>query len=172
MSIVTGEKLMQLIAKGMVTGIDVGGVSSWHTLDLSIQGEYQVEDCYPKEPLDVLSPENHMSTTGSSVCNLDIRLDPQEFILALTEQKFDLPDNITGLISLRSKVARKGLNQLTSIKIKSGFKGNMVLELVNSNRSRPLIIKPGSYIAQVMFFEHDPVKPYQGKYQDQEFISS
>lgn len=162
MGLITGNQLSNLIQLGLISG---AVVKDLHSIDLHLSDDFQVEEPTNKV-LHIDSARTHMMPVQSN----SIRVRPQEFILAKTVEIFDLPSDVTGYISLRSRAARKGLNQLTSFTIKPGFKGQVVLELVNSNRGTDLVLNAGDSIAQVSFHKHDKVVPYGGRYQGQQTI--
>lgn len=85
-------------------------------------------------------------------------LAPGEFILAHTVNKFFMPDNLSAEYSLKSSLARNGLEHMLAGWIDPGFNNSVLtLELKNISRFHTLRIKPGMPIGQVKFFQHDTV---------------
>jgi dCTP deaminase len=76
-----------------------------------------------------------------------------QFVLAETVEYFDMPPHIQGLMTLRSWAAKSGLEQSSSLTLKPGWSGKLILELSNSLRNHELFLKPGQDIAQVQFFD-------------------
>lgn len=101
-------------------------------------------------------------------------LAPRQFVLAHTQEYFQIPANITGFFCLRSTLARAGLQHSVSIGIKPGWRGNLTLELFNASGYHTLILEAGIVIGDVYFFAHDPVdekKLYRGRYQGAEGVA-
>lgn len=88
------------------------------------------------------------------------------FTLASASEKFDMPDNLVGVVHDKSTWARKGLSVFNTV-IEPGWRGFLTLELVYHGKGE-LWIKPDSGIAQVLFSEIQlPVSYGDGKYQNQ-----
>lgn len=75
---------------------------------------------------------------------------PGSFMLARLKEHMHMPDHLVGVFSLRSQYARLGLNQATSIFIRPGWQGYLVLELYN-HLHRPIVLREGEVIGQVSF---------------------
>lgn len=125
----------------------------------------------PVEPFIEPTRINGM-TAGVSHAGYDIRvsqavmLAPGAFALASTVERFDMPNDVLGIVHDKSTWARKGLSVFNTV-IEPGWRGFLTLELVlHSNKG--MLIEEGSPIAQVVFHRLDqPVDGYAGKYQDQ-----
>jgi dCTP deaminase len=117
---------------------------------------------------------------GESIAGYDVRiefdsrgklercaLDTGEFMLASTLEHFSMPRDVLGVVHDKSSWARKGL-ALQNTVIEPGWRGYLTLELTNHGNSR-IVLERGMPIAQVVFYTVEGiVKPYDGKYQDQE----
>ena len=123
----------------------------------------------------------HGVSYGLSAASYDLRLDKvewvssenviniDEFLLGCTLETVKLPHNVVGLIKDKSTWARRGLSVFNTL-IDPGFEGQITLELKNQGAD-PIRLPIGVGIAQIMFFECDPVDvPYSGKYQGQEGV--
>jgi len=123
----------------------------------------------------------HGVSYGLSAASYDLRLDKldciwlegainiDEFLLGCTLETVRMPSNVVGLIKDKSTWARKGLSVFNTL-IDPGFEGQITLELKNQGAD-VIRLPQGVGIAQIMFFECDPVdNPYSGKYQGQEGI--
>lgn len=96
------------------------------------------------------------------------QLDPGEFLLAAAEERFNMPNDILGIVHDKSSFARRGMSVFNTV-IEPGWRGFLTLELVNLGRE-PIELFAGQGIAQVIFHQLDnPTVPYEGKYQDQEW---
>lgn len=89
-----------------------------------------------------------------------------KFVLASTVEKFNLPDNISGIVHDKSTWARRGLSVFNTV-IENGWRGYLTLELVYHGKGY-LVIPKGSGIAQVIFHQTSNNTHYNSKYQDQE----
>ena len=59
-------------------------------------------------------------------------LEPRKFVLAQTQERVKLPNNLSGLIEGRSSFARLGISvHITAPKIDPGFNGTITLEMYN-----------------------------------------
>lgn len=97
----------------------------------------------------------------------DITLHPfKRFALASTVERFNMPQSLVAIVHDKSSLIRQGLMVGNSV-IEPGWKGWLTLELFYHGW-KPLRIKAGTGIAQVLFHEiHEPAS-YKGKYQNQD----
>lgn len=110
---------------------------------------------------------------GLSCAGYDVRvregclLAPQGFRLLSTRERFEMPDDVVGMVCDKSTLARQGLTVQNTI-IEPGWCGYLTLEITNHSWWFRRIVA-GQPIAQILFFRTDyPVcRPYAGKYQDQ-----
>lgn len=86
---------------------------------------------------------------------------PQAFGLASTQETITLPHTIVAQVMGKSSLARDGLEiHATSGWLDAGFSGQITLELYNKSR-RPIQLREGMAIGQVVFFETAPCeRPY------------
>lgn len=98
----------------------------------------------------------------------EITIPPKSFLLATTQEYFEMPDNLTAFVEGRSSIGRIGLFIQNAGWIDPGFKGRITLELYNAS-SLPIKLKSGKRICQMVFCKMDsPAEnPYSGKYQGQ-----
>lgn len=99
---------------------------------------------------------------------LEWRIQPGEFLLASTMERFDMPADIAGVVFDKSSLVRRGLTVHNTF-IDPGWNGYLTLELTN-NGKEPIILRRGQGIAQIVFqaLLRPTEKPYSGKYQNQE----
>lgn len=99
------------------------------------------------------------------------RFKPGSFILAATMEYLKLPNNITAEFSLKSSIARMGIEHSKSGWIKPGFRGTITLELKMVAQYHRVTLYPGMPIGQLLFFRHSPVQVPQagGRYAKQRF---
>jgi len=89
------------------------------------------------------------------------------FMLASTVERFQMPDNIRGVVHDKSTWVRRGLTVQNTV-IEPGWSGYLTLELIYHGTDR-LVVMTGDPIAQIAFEYLDlPTdQPYTGKYQHQ-----
>lgn len=111
---------------------------------------------------------------GVSSAGYDVRiaeslvLQSGEFSLASTIERFDMPNDLLGIVHDKSTWARQGL-ALQNTVIEPNWNGYLTLELTNHGKEI-LVIESGDAIAQiVLHLLSEPTEaPYSGKYQGQE----
>lgn len=80
----------------------------------------------------------------------EIRLRPNEFMLATTKESISLPSNIVGRVEGKSTFGRCGLTvHVTAGFIDPGFEGAITLELKNLSNNE-IILHPGELICQLV----------------------
>lgn len=96
-----------------------------------------------------------------------IMLEPGKFMLAVTMEYIDIPNDLIVFVHDKSTWARKGLAVQNTV-LEPGWRGFTTLELTNHGNDS-LAIFHGQPIAQFVFHKlSSPTnKPYTGKYQDQ-----
>ena len=103
-------------------------------------------------------------------------LQPREFVLAETLERFCLPEFVAGQLALKSSRAREGIEHLMAGYIDPGYAGRLTLELVNARVLHPVPIWPGMKIAQIVFHKMAllPNKDYSvtGRYQGDQTVQA
>ena len=80
-------------------------------------------------------------------------LHPGEFILAMTKEYIEMPDDLMGRLEGRSSIGRLGVVvHSTAATVDPGFRGNITLELANMGRI-PVLLYPGMRICSLSFEE-------------------
>lgn len=78
-------------------------------------------------------------------------LHPGEFVLGMTIEKIELPDDIAGRLEGRSSLGRLGIViHSTAGHFDAGFKGTIVLEITNIGVV-PVLLYPGMRFCQMVF---------------------
>lgn len=112
----------------------------------------------------------------------DVVIPPGGFALASCLEKFQMPDNLLGVVHDKSTWARLGL-ALQNTVIEPGWNGYLTIELTNHNnltlfekisqffgrKPKTITITKGTPICQIVFhiLDKDTTQPYSGKYQNQ-----
>ncbi len=86
-------------------------------------------------------------------------LRPGQFILAETEEKFHMPQNVSAEYKLKSSMARIGLEHLNAGWIDAGFNNSVLtLEFRNLNTFHEIELVKGDRVGQIIFYQHEPLK--------------
>lgn len=166
-SLLSYKELVKLVSDGVITncGTDlVNGASIDVTLgDLILTENRCIEamgdsawnwskDFRAREPLNM--EQVNISDRG-------YELAPGEFILAHSQQTFNLPADIACEYKLKSSMARIGLNHLNAGWCDPTWHGSaLTMELVNTTRYHRLVLRPGDRIGQIVFFRCAPVPDF------------
>lgn len=110
---------------------------------------------------------------GLSEAGYDIRIKQsmtlhpfRRFALASSIERFEMPDNLVGIVHDKSTWARRKVSVFNTV-IEPDWRGFLTLEIVYHGW-KPLRIPAGAGIAQVIFHELSDTASYgDGKYQDQ-----
>ncbi len=91
-------------------------------------------------------------------------LSPNGFVLAVLEEKVNLPDNISAKLFGRSSWARGGLDNSSAASwVDGGFSGSLVLEIKNLTEYKQ-VLRSGTRCGQLVFYPHEmPETPYGAK---------
>jgi len=85
-------------------------------------------------------------------------MQPGQFILASTQETFNLPNDIAAEFKLKSSAARVALNNMLATWCDPGWHGSkLTLELHNCLQYSSLLLKPGMKIGQMIFYRTTPV---------------
>ena len=126
----------------------------------------------PLNPMFDSKMRAHGVSHGMSEAGYDIRIKQsvtlhplRRFALASAIERFDMPDDLIGIVHDKSTWARCGLSVFNTV-IEPGFFGGLTLELAYHGW-RPLHIPAGAGIAQVIFHQTACTARYDGKYANQ-----
>ncbi len=146
------------------------------SLDLRLSNEFSLFE-YNKYPfIDIRDPDQSQHTTRTIHVENDeaFVLHPGSFVLAVTIERLELPDDIVGRLEGRSSLGRLGIIvHATASIIDPGWRGRVVLELANHGLM-PVALYPGICVCSITFEQvSTPVdNPYwrkaQAKYKNQE----
>src|SRR5688572_6584079 len=83
-----------------------------------------------------LGPEAYVTSDDGVKRLLDdgeqFKIPPGQFALLLTEESLKLPNNVLGLISLRSKYKLRGLISVSGFHVDPGFEGRLIFSVYNA----------------------------------------
>jgi len=112
-------------------------------------------------------------TYGLGPAGYDVRIDetmglkPGEAKLASTMERFDIPNDVMGMVVDKSTWARRFVAAQNTV-IEPGWRGHLTLELSNHGVEE-IFFERGMPIVQIVFYllDEPTTIPYNGKYQDQ-----
>lgn len=167
MSILSYDELVRVVELGYLSNLGDSSQINAASIDVRLGDKFLIEHV-PEHPEYMLSPPLvSVDLAKRESVKYDehfgrYTLYPQEFILAGTMETFDLPDHLSCEFSLKSSMARNGLEHLNACWVDAGFNGSVLtLELKNMTRHHALVLTPGMLIGQLKFFYHKPVPPEQ-----------
>jgi dCTP deaminase len=99
-------------------------------------------------------------------------LQPNDFVLLHTVERFKLPPTTAAQFALKSSRAREGFEHSMAGFCDPSWEGTLTMEIVNVSK-HDLVIMKGMRIGQMVFFKMDapPMKPYSGRYQGKDGVN-
>lgn len=185
MSLITANGLRDLIADGVITGVDPDKVNA-ASIDLHLGVGFRVE-----YPVVGPRPKAVRLARGETVQMQDLpgceelHLMPGRWCLATSAEQFNLPDGLSvgvefdrpfavaGEYKLNSSAARNGLNHLLAGWCDPGWHGgHLTLELHNINKWHTLVLESGMRCGQIVLWEgkavpQDTSYRFKGRYNRQ-----
>ncbi len=96
-------------------------------------------------------------------------LQPYMKVLVTTLEYIKMPENVAGLIGVRSTFARLGVSIPPTL-IDAGFEGELTIEIHGG--AFPIVLRKGMRFAHVAFYRIEgPPVTYRGKYQGQRGVT-
>jgi dCTP deaminase len=130
--------------------------------------EYRTNNDVPLDPSREITEEEVRRTTANVFV-----LRPNSFVLAHTMEILSIPRDCLGLVKDKSSLARLGITLQTTV-LEPGWTGQVTLEIYNNN-PRPVLLRAGQGIAQILFETGDPCyvsyADRKGKYQGQSGVT-
>lgn len=175
MSLVSYNQLCRLVGANVIDckPENINGAS----IDITIGADIMVESTQMEGALVDLKQKETLNMETVRIPEEGYMLLPGEFILATSEETFNLPHNIAAEYKLKSSLARSGLQHLLAGWCDPGWYGSkLTLELKNVSQHHTLIIRPGMKIGQMVFWECEPVPEensyaVKGQYNKQETVT-
>lgn len=158
--ILSDRQIIQLCQKGLIVPFEIELVNP-ASIDIRLGNLIKVEN---------------ESSARKKFMNVDISqcdpgdpflVQPEQFLLAESYERFYLPDDIAGEFKLCSTPAREGFNHALAAWLDPGWSGSVLtLELKNNCQHHTIPIYPGLVIGQIIFYKCDepPTQPYKGRY--------
>lgn len=160
-----------IVNKNVITKTDgspidldqVNGASIDIRLGTEISIETQGTPLNPLKMVIDLSEKETLNMRDITIDEEGFHLLPGQAILASTEEKFNLPDDIAAEYVLKSSLARSFMQHMLA-----GFcdpwwtNSHLTLEIKNVSQFHTLVLKPGMKIGQMKFFKVNPVPRENG----------
>ena len=163
------KHLITLVNAGVVTNVThdmINGCSIDLTLGRYLEIESKGDNAENRGLVDLKNKD----TINTRRIDLDLGgphyMMPGSFLLAQTEQVFNLPDNIAAEYKLKSSLARCGLNHALAGWCDPGWHGSVLtLELKNITQLHFLKLERHMKIGQIIFYQVEKV-PSQVSYRN------
>ena len=157
MSLLSYNELIRLQVEGVIQDSLPEHVNS-SSIDVTLGRYILREDITGGWHHVILSKRDAMQYNRHDLWDKPFYLMPGDFVLASTEQVFNLPNDISAEYKLKSSMGRVGLNHLTAGWCDAGWHGSVLtLELHNVTRSHVIVLEANVPIGQVTFYRHTPV---------------
>lgn len=155
MSLLSYTELCELVEQGVITDVLHEHINA-ASIDVRLGNEVLVERASNR--MVDLRARHNLTMESYAIGEGGYRLDPGEFILAHTLEKFHLPNDICAEFKLKSSGARIGLNNVLATWCDAGWNGSaLTLELQNVTRHHSILLRPGDRIGQMLFYRVSPV---------------
>src|SRR5258708_15954509 len=152
MSLISYIELCALVTDGVISNCPwelINGAS----IDVTLAPVIKIETASTTPLVVDFRAREALEMFGLTIDSVGLELLPGEFILASSEQLFNLPNNIAMELKLKSSAARVGLEHLGAGWADPTWHGSaLTMELVNCTRNHSIRLRPGDRIAQVVFF--------------------
>jgi dCTP deaminase len=152
------NELCKLVEQNVIEGVDLKDVNA-ASIDVHLGGEVLVER-YNDHSLNIVDPfkRTNFDAAKFNLIGGTYDLMPNEFVLASTREKFNLPDDIVAEFKLKSSGARSGLDNALATWCDAGWHGSaLTLELRNNLRYHRIRLTEGMPIGQMIFYRVAPV---------------
>jgi dCTP deaminase len=135
-----------------------------YSYDISLAPEFKI---FKSSGEYIIDPKNMDENVLEHIETNECLVPPNGFVLGRSNEYFNMPHSITGILVSKSTYSRSGLNMFASV-IQCGFSGHVVLEFANTT-SHPIKLYANEGCAQVLFYRGEaPRTTYaKGKFSEQ-----
>jgi dCTP deaminase len=155
-SVLSDGTIRRLVAEGHVR------IEPWDermvqpaSVDLRLGRSFRVFHNHRIGAIDLADPPRHLTEHVNVADGDSFVIHPGEFVLGVTQERVELPDDLVARIEGKSSLGRLGLIvHATAGFVDPGFAGTLTLEITNLTRV-PIILWPGKPIAQLSFMTLD-----------------
>jgi dCTP deaminase len=176
MSLLSYLELCELVEQGVINA-PIGNVNG-SSIDLTLHHTLLLESNLGANVDIDLSNKESINTHEFVMDDSGYLVSTGEFLLASTNEIYNLPADISCEYKLKSTMARNGLEHLNAGWADAWWHGSkLTLEFKNFNRYHNLLLKPNMKIGQMVFFRHTPVPKefgyaIKGQYNNQKTVTA
>ena len=169
------NQLMELYEHGVLYNLASPDQVQGSSIDVRLGRLIMVEK--PGNHKIVLRKRDAMKMNSLDITDNGFDLGPGEFILAHTEEMFNMPNNLSATFHLKSTSARSALGHLLAVHIDPGFHGSsLTLEIHNVSLFHTVELNRYDFIGQIMFWRHEEVPKHasyrnRGHYNNDSVVS-
>lgn len=175
MPLLSYNALVGLVQEGVIDAPleHISGAS----IDITIGEDILIEKAMLQRPVIDLKSKGSLELRRHRITEKGFRLYPGQFLLATSNETFNLPNTVAAEYKLKSSLARSGLQHMLAGWCDPGWNNSkLTLELKNVTQNHILLIKPGMKIGQMVFWECEPVPDehsyaVKGQYNDQKTVT-
>lgn len=158
MSLITYNGLVDLVKRGVIEGVEPERINA-ASIDVTL-GQYVWSES-PRGGVVFLADKQTPSMDRHDLMERPFHIRPGEFVLAQTQERFNLPDDISAEFRLKSSGARAGLDQALAVWCDAGWHDSVLtLELRNNLQHHTLVLQYGMPIGQMIFWRGETVPDY------------
>lgn len=172
--VIAGQALVKLVESGVISGLLSNEQINAASIDITLSNMILTEPSTGQPITCRLKDRDAIPFNENDITDGNVVLAPGEFILASTNEIFNLPNNISAMYKLKSSMARIGLEHLNAGWCDAGWNGSsLTLELKNMTNRTSIVLDHNVKIGQVVFFEHEAVPEHlsyatKGSYNNQQ----
>lgn len=172
--LLTRDELVEFVDNGYLQNVEIENING-ASIDVRLGDEIAIESndedsVYYNEwtgqynyPMVDLSKKENIKTEIIKIPERGYKLQPNQFILANTIEKFFMPSDIAGEFYLKSSSARNGLEHLHAGWADPWWNdATLTLELKNLTQYHTLILRKGMKIGQMVFWRGKHVEKEHG----------
>lgn len=151
-------ELCELVEQNVITDVKPDSINGT-SIDIHL-GDDLIVESYSDNRLGVVDPlkRTMWGHVKMSIAGHYYDLRPDEFVLAASREKFNLPSDISAEFRLKSSGARSGLENSFACHCDPGWHGSaLTLELKNMLRYHSIRLTAGMPIGQMLFHRVTPV---------------
>jgi deoxycytidine triphosphate deaminase len=157
------NELMELREQGVISCPEkhVNGAS----IDITLSSLILIEKAPPTVWDKIVYPSESINLEEYHITPKGFALKPRQFILAASNEVFNLPPDIACMYKQKSSLARIGLEHLEAGWCDPGWKDSVLtLELFNCTQYHHIMLTPNMKIGQMVFFKTSSKVPGHADY--------
>ena len=161
MSILTGRQIRELVFSGqfLIDPFDESLIEP-ATCDLRLFHKVLSSPIGENQPGKVIDLRD---------CPSGYKVIPGQMIAILSLERINLPLNMVGRFGIRSSLARKGMNAFGGVQLDPGFRGRLMMNLINVGPSSiPIHNEDLVFSVEFSKLEENVEQGYSGPFQDQD----